>query len=58
MDNQSKFYAVEFAGFFHITNGPYYEDDDILNSDHVGYEKAKEYAELIAKLLNEYYDTF
>ncbi len=52
-----RFFAVEYAGYWHIQTSPYYDSGlDILNAEDVGVSYAKERAELIAKLLNDYHN--
>lgn len=51
-----KFYAVEYSGYWNIQTVPGYEENDnILDADSVGAKQAEENANLITKLLNEYY---
>jgi hypothetical protein len=55
-DIVQKFHVVEFAGYFVIKTEPFYDaGQDILNAEDVGYDKAKENAELIVNLLNKHY---
>lgn len=57
---EEKFYAVEYAGFWHIQKTPYYESleegTNILNAEEVGYRESEQYANLIAELLNKHYE--
>ena len=54
---EKEFHAVEYSGFFNIQTTPFYDDaDNILDAESVGYENAKGYAKLIAKLLNEHFN--
>ncbi len=52
-----KFHAVEYSGYWNIQSGSSYRDKNILDAEQVGPEAAQRNAELIAKLLNEYYAT-
>lgn len=44
-----QWHVVEFAGFFHLMDEPFYDAKDVLNADDVGYEQAKFNAELASK---------
>lgn len=50
--HEAKYFAVEYAGFWHIQSGPYYGDTDILDAEQVGEDEAEKNAMLIAELLN------
>lgn len=54
-EEKPKFYAVEYAGFWNIQTDPNYGEENILDVEEVGEKEAEQYANLIAKLLNEYY---
>lgn len=43
-----EWHAVEFAGFWHILDQPYYEGGNVLDAEHVGQVQAKQNAELAA----------
>ncbi len=47
-------HVVEFAGYFCIMDEPYYEAKNMLDAEHVGYDQAKENAELLVRLHNQF----
>jgi hypothetical protein len=49
---KDKWHVVEFAGWFHIMDEPFYDAKDVLNAEDVGYEQAKYNADLLVNLHN------
>ena len=47
-NERKKWYPVEYAGQWTIQNEPYYDAEDILNSENVGEDQAKKNAILAA----------
>lgn len=47
-----KYHAVEYAGYWHIQDQPYYGGKDLLNAEDVGVEEAAKNANMIESLLN------
>lgn len=53
-DKPTKWYAVEYSGFWNIQNGPNYEDVNVLDADRIGERKAKINAAYICEACNNY----
>lgn len=50
---KQKYFAVEYAGYWHIQNTPFYGGKNYLDAESVGEELAEKMANKIADLLNK-----
>ncbi len=48
------YFAVQYANYWAIQDGPFYEDNEILDAEQVGEEQAEANAQFIVKACNSY----